>query len=324
MKNTLTLQQYFKTWLKTYKEPVVAQATYMKYLNTLKQIGKYFGKISISQITATSYQQALNEYAKTHSKLTVSCFHKQIHACLLDAVDEQLIEIDPARKAIIFGRKYEKEKVKCLNYDEWKVLIAATYNSDNIRDQIIYLSAVTGLRYSEVLGLTWDNIDFRNNKLAVDKTWDYKYHKGFIATKNESSKRQIDIDDNTVAMLSRLYVQRGDADKNTNNLIFYYTEGKQLYSANTNRFLSQLCDSIGIRRISFHSLRHTHASILLYQGVSLMAVSRRLGHSNTATTQNIYIHIIKEMENKEKNLIIQVLNEAFDKQQQSCSVRAKA
>ena len=129
MENILTLEQYFKTWMNTYKEPVVAQATYMKYLNTLKQIRKYFGEISISKITATTYQQALNKYSKTHSKLTVSCFHKQIHACLLDAVDEQIIEIDPARKAIIFGRRYEKTKVKCLNYEEWKVLLTATYNT---------------------------------------------------------------------------------------------------------------------------------------------------------------------------------------------------
>jgi len=311
MENVLTIAQYFKTWIETYKEPVVAQATYIKYLNTLKQIRKYFGEIPISQITATTYQQTLNEYSKTHSKLTVSCFHKQIRACLLDAVDEQIIEIDPTRKAIIFGRKHEKEKVRCLDYDEWKALVTATYNTGNIRGQIIYLSAVTGLRYAEVLGLTWDNVDFQNNKLTVNKTWDYKYHKGFIATKNESSKRQIDIDNNTIAMLSRLFMQRDVAEKSTNNLIFYYTEGKQLYSANTNRYLSQLCDAIGIRRISFHSLRHTHASVLLYQGVSLMAVSRRLGHSNTATTQNIYIHIIKEMENKEKSLIMQVVSGAF-------------
>ena len=311
MNSALTLEQYFKTWIETYKEPVVAQATHTKYLNTLKQISIYFGKIPVNQISATIYQQTLNEYSKTHSKLTVSCFHKQIHACLLDAIDEQIIRIDPARKAIVAGRPHEKKKEKCLDYDEWKALVSATFNTGNIRDQIIYLSAVTGLRYAEVLGLTWDNVDFRNNKLTVNKTWDYKYHKGFIATKNESSKRQIDIDDNTIAMLSRLLVQRVDAEENVNDLVFFYTEGKQLYSANTNRYLAQLCETIGIRTISFHSLRHTHASILLYQGVSLTAVSRRLGHSNTATTQNIYIHIIKEMESKEKSLIMQVMGGAF-------------
>ncbi|MDR2572430.1 MAG: site-specific integrase [Oscillospiraceae bacterium] len=312
MKKDIMLDQYFKTWIETYKMPVVAHATYVKYLNTLKQIKRYFGETPLSHLTATSYQQALNEYSITHSKLTVSCFHKQIHACLLDAIDEQIIKIDPARKAIIFGRTLEKEKVKCLDYDEWKTLVTITYNSRNIRGQIVYLSAVTGLRYAEVLGLTWDNVDFQNNKLTINKTWDYKYHKGFIATKNESSKRQIDIDDNTVAMLSRLFVQRTNDGEITSTQIFRYSEGKQLYSANINRFLSQLCENIGIRKISFHSLRHTHASVLLYQGISLMAVSRRLGHSNTATTQNIYIHIIKEMENKEKSKIMQVLGGVFN------------
>ena len=112
-------------------------------------------------------------------------------------------------------------------------------------------------------------------------------------------------------MLSRLFVQSVNSEDSTNKLVFQYSEGKQLYSANTNRYLSQLCDDIGIRKISFHSLRHTHASVLLYQGVSLMAVSRRLGHSNTATTQNIYIHIIKEMENKEKSKILQILSGVF-------------
>ena len=310
MKKEMTLNQYFKTWIETYKEPVVTHATYIKYENTLKQIEKYFGETTIKQITATSYQQALNEYAKTHGKLTVSCFHKQIKACLLDAVDEQIIKVDPTRKAVITGRKKETEKIKCLDYDEWKALIHATYNTSFIRDQIIYLAAVTGMRYAEVLGLTWDNVDFQNNKLTVNKTWDYKYHKGFIPTKNEGSKRQMDIDDKTMTMLRVLYDQRDTCDCDCR--LFNYTEGKQLYSANTNRYLSELCENIGIRNISFHSLRHTHASILLYQGVSLMAVSRRLGHANTATTQNIYIHIIKELENKEKSLIMQVVSNAFN------------
>jgi len=158
MKNELKLDQYFKTWIETYKEPIVAHATYIKYLNTLKQIKKYFGETALSQITATSYQQILNEYSKTHSKLTVSCFHKQIHACLLDAVDEQIIKIDPARKAIISGRQLEKEKVKSLDYDEWKTLIAATYNTCNIQRQVICVSVVTGfIIYTSVIRASLSN-----------------------------------------------------------------------------------------------------------------------------------------------------------------------
>jgi len=311
MNQELTLDQYFRTWIETYKEPIVSKATYVKYQNTLKQIIKYFGEIPLSQITTTSYQKALSEYSKTHAKLTVSCFHNQIHACILDAIDEEIIKTDAARKAVIFGRNVEKEKIKCLDYDEWASLVKATYNTDNIKDQIIYLSAVTGLRYAEILGLTWDCIDFANRKITINKTWDYKYHRGFIPTKNKGSKRTIDIDDNTIRMLLVHQEKQKTSIINPLNLVFLYIDGKQLYSANINRYLLILCENLSIRNISFHSLRHTHASVLLYQGVSIMAVSKRLGHSNTATTQNIYIHIIKEMENKEKTLIIKVLDNVF-------------
>ena len=311
MKKSVEFGHYFKKWIETYKKPIVAHPTYVKYENTLTQIGRYFGDVKLHQITSESYQNAINEYAKTHSKLTVSCFHKQMHACLLDAIDEQIISVDPSRKAIISGKPIVKEKIKCLDYDEWKKLISATYDTDNIREQIIYLSAVTGLRYAEVLGLTWDDIDFHQKKLTVNKTWDYKYHKGFIATKNEGSIRRIDIDDSTASMLSRMFFQNKDSDINTHNLVFHYQEGKQIYCANTNRFLSQLCVRLGIRKISFHSLRHSHASVLLYFGVSLIAVSRRLGHSNTSTTQNIYFHIIKEMENRERETILSILGGAM-------------
>ena len=322
MKKSIVFRQYFEVWIETYKKPTVAPSTYAKYENSLAHIEKHFGDVQLHQITPVSYQNAINEYAKTHSKLTVSCFHKQMHACLLDAVDERQIKTDPSRKAIISGRAAEKEKAKYLDYDEWKKLVLATYDTDNIREQIIYLSAVTGLRYAEVLGLTWDNVDFQQGKLTVSKTWDYKYHKGFIATKNTGSIRKIDIDNKTIAMLRRLSLRNKSSDVNRNNLVFHYQEGKQLYSANTNRFLLHLCEKLGIRKISFHSLRHTHASVLLYLGVSLISVSKRLGHSNTATTQNIYLHIIKEMENKERETILGILGDAFASSWSS--VRAKA
>ena len=305
------LDDYFKFWIETHKKPAVAPVTYMKYLNTHGHIRKYFGKVSLSQITATSYQLALNNYSKTRAKRTVACFHKQIHACLLDAHDEQLIPIVPSRKAIVTGRPLIKHTSKCLNYDEWQCLVKATYNTDNIKEQVVYLSAVTGMRYSEVLGLTWNNIDFKMNRLEVEKTWDYKYHQGFKKTKNDSSKRFIDLDKNTMAMLKRLSLKKEEADENEYDLIFNYTEGKQLYNSNINRFLLKLCGELKIHNISFHSLRHTHASILLYQDVSLMTVSRRLGHSNTSTTQSIYLHIIREMENKEKELIESIMDKVF-------------
>ena len=308
-KKKTVLSDYFYDWMETYKKPLVSQATYVKYKNTHAQIIKYFGDVSIGELTASIYQRTINNYSQTHAKLTVSCFHKQIHACILDAVDESLIVIDPTRKAIITGRKKESNKSRYLNYTEWKLLVNKTYNSENIMDQIIYLAAVTGMRYAEVLGLTWDNIDFVNRKIEVTKTWDYKYHKGFIDTKNKSSRRKIDVDSHTLDMLKTIKaISQIDSPY---NLVFYYTQGKELYSANINKHLSALCTSLKLKEISFHSLRHTQASILLYLGLSILTVSKRLGHSNVTTTQEVYIHIIKEMQEKESESIVHAIDSAF-------------
>ncbi|MCL2865135.1 MAG: site-specific integrase [Lachnospiraceae bacterium] len=304
-KHNIKLHNYFQDWIETFKKPTLAPVTYLKYKNTHRQIQQYFGDITLCALTTTEYQKAINEYSKTHAKRTTSCFHKHIHACLLDAVDEGIISLDPSRKAIISGHTKYNTKAKYLNHQEWTLLIHKTFDSHSIKDQVIYLSAVTGMRYAEILGLTWADISFENQKIRINKTWDYKYHNGFIPTKNKNSIRSIDIDLRTLGMLKKNKSIKNN--ENTNNMIFSPNNRKDFYSIYMNRHLSNLCLSLGIKEISFHGLRHTHASILLFKGVSLISVSKRLGHSNVTTTQNIYLHIINEMENRERNLITNIV-----------------
>ena len=300
----ILLENYFENWIEIYKKPLVRQVTYSKYENTLKQIKSYFPNTLLDELTPLSYQKSLNQYAKTHAKLTTACFHKHIHACLLDALDEGLIKKDPSRKAIITGTVLINMKPKYLNYEEWQKLIQVTAHSEDIKDLIIYMGAVTGLRYSEILGLTWDNLNQEASTLTVEKTWDYKNHNGFVGTKNTSSNRVIFIDDQTLCSLQKV--------PQKNEQIFFYASGKQLYSGMINRHLKKLCIRIGIPVISFHALRHTHASILLYKGVNVIMVSKRLGHHDVSTTQNIYLHVISELENREKNLIEGIIRAALE------------
>lgn len=309
------LSEYFDQWVNTFKKPIISPVTYIKYQNTLRQIKEYFGETKLCEITRTSYQTVLNEYAKVHSKRTTSCFHKQIRASLLDAVDEQFIRTDPTRKAVITGRFKEKKKAKYLHNEEWQILIQNidTYNDGITHNLIIYLAAVTGMRFAEILGLTWDDLNFSKQQITINKTWDYKYGTGFIPTKNNSSIRTIDIDKQTIKVLQQHQTTQGQWQlNNPHALICMNTKGKIPVSATINRHLENLCESLNIPIISFHGLRHTHASVLLFQGVNLMAVSKRLGHSNVTTTQNVYLHIIREMEDRETNLILGILDKNFE------------
>jgi integrase len=296
------LSVYFDNWIRLYKLNKVSDITYIKYQNTSKHIKDLFGNLRLCDLTKDNYQERINIYAKSHSKRTVSCLHKQIRACLLDALDENIIQSDPTRKTVITGKEYHSAK-KFLNYDEWKKLITHL-NSNDPAEMMIYVSAMTGMRYSEVAGLTKSKIDLVNGWLNIDNTWDYKYGTGFKKTKNSSSIRKIATDQHTNQMLKE-YLSNHPIPEN--EPIFMINQ-KIMVSAQINKILTNKLNSLSLPRITFHGLRHTHASILLYKGVSVLSVSKRLGHSNITTTQSTYLHIIKELENQDQEKILKILD----------------
>lgn len=310
MKQQTTLANYFKEWMETYKKPAILPVTYIKYQNTHAHILKYFGPIQLKQMTRQIYQQGINQFAQTHAKRTTAGFHKQIRAAVLDALEESMIENDFTRKAIITGREKIKNKVMFHSYTEWKALIRYTAeHSANNLNFIIYLSAATGLRYAEVLGLTVGDINFKQKVISVNKSWDHKYHMGFKTTKNKSSVRLVDIDSKTVKVIRE--VLRFRRFKQIDQKICEDHLGKLPVSATINRYLERLCQQLDLSPISYHGLRHTHASILLFKGINILSVSKRLGHKDVTTTQTVYLHVIKEMEERETKLIMRIMNEAM-------------
>ncbi len=141
-------------------------------------------------------------------------------------------------------------------------------------------------------------------EISVNKTWDYKYHSGFKKTKNTASVRTIVLDS---VSLSRLQQFLKTNRPQTSNTAIFAPDGHAPVSAEINKILTQKLESLGLPRITFHGLRHTHASILLYQGVSILSVSKRLGHRNITTTQATYLHVIKELEMQDNEKILSIL-----------------
>lgn len=136
--------------------------------------------------------------------------------------------------------------------------------------------------------------------LSVSKTWDYKGKGGFQPTKNKSSVRKIQIDWQMVIQFSELIKGLPEDEP-----IFVK---KKVYNSTVNDILSRYCKEAKIPEISVHGLRHTHASILLFAGVSIASVARRLGHASMTTTQKTYLHIIQELENRDVDLVMRSLS----------------
>jgi len=291
---------YYAKWIDVYKNGAVRKVTMDKYLMTHRWLVRLVPDLRTEELDRIQYQQLLNEYAEYHEKQTVMDFHHQLKGAILDAVDEGLIYRDPTRKAIIKGKPPQIKKMKYLNQFQLQTLISYLDLKEKVNwDYFILLAAKTGMRFSETLALTPSDFDFKNQLVSISKTWDYKGNGGFLPTKNRSSVRKIQIDWQTVIRFSEL-TKELPQDKPI------FVDGK-VYNSTVNDKLGRLSKQCKIPVISIHGLRHTHASLMLYTGVSTASVARRLGHSSINTTQKTYLHIIQELENKDVDLVMRLL-----------------
>lgn len=294
--------RYYAQWIRVYKEGAIRKVTMDKYLMTQAWLEKLVPNLKLCEVTRITYQQLLNDYAAQHERQTTMDFHHQLKAAILDAVDDGLIERDPTRKAIIKGKSPAQKKIKYLNqFELHTLLVNLDLRGDINWDWLILLVAKTGMRFSEALAITPKDFDFSHQTLSISKTWDYKGKGGFLPTKNASSVRKIQIDWQTVIQFSEL-VKGLPKDEP----IFVTKE--RVFNSTVNNILARHCKRINIPVISIHGLRHTHASLLLFAGVSIASVARRLGHASMTTTQKTYIHIIQELENQDVDLVMRSLS----------------
>lgn len=292
---------YYTQWVSIYKEGAIRNVTLAKYRLTETWLERLIPNLRIGDMTRINYQKLLNDYAETHERQTTMDFHHQLKAAILDAVDEGLIEHDPTRKAIIKGKAPEAKKPKYLSQYELQQMLSTLNLISGVNwDWFILLIAKTGLRFSEALAVTPADFDFAHQTLNINKTWDYKEGTGFLPTKNRSSVRKIRIDWQLVSQFAGL-LKGLPEDKPV------FAANGRVFNSTANEVLKRHCLQANVPVITIHGLRHTHASLLLFAGVSIASVATRLGHSSMTTTQKTYLHIIQELENRDIDLVMRSL-----------------
>lgn len=278
--------EYYEQWVKVYKEGAIRPVTLRKYEMSLSWLRKLIPEVRMCDMTRIVYQQMINDYAKWYERQTTMDFHHQVKGAVLDAVDDGMIERDPTRKVIIKGKTPRQKKIKYLNQFELHTLLSHLELGNMVSwDWFILLVAKTGMRFSEALGLTPADFDFSHQLLNIDKTWDYKGGTGFTPTKNKSSVRKIQIDWQTVVQFSELVKDLPEKEP-------IFVQEDTVYNSTVNDILARHHRQAGVPVISVHGLRHTHASLLHFAGVSIASVARRLGHASMTTTQKTYLHVI--------------------------------
>lgn len=273
----MLLADYFLKEIETYKKGQVRQVTYDKYRSNGRFLIENFPDLVLSKMTADDYQQILNRYAETHEKATTTDFHHQLAWALKRAYNiDGILKRDVTFDAKIpLGKKPSKKKQKFMEIEDMKKLIQELKHENTPEANFFLILLKTGLRFAEALGITLNDVDFDKKTVTINKTLDYKKHRegtrSFVPTKNKYSVRTIVVDD---AVLYMLWKNAKGADQDES--IFYKIKGFQ-YNSTLNNWLKRACQKAGVPEVTLHGLRHEHATYLVSQGISSMAVAERLG-----------------------------------------------
>ncbi|AVI94070.1 Integrase [Oenococcus oeni] len=286
------LSDYFKHWYETYKTNVT-DITLDQYKTTYRIIEKYLPHVRLNDFTREKYQKFLNKYGEDHAKETVAKRKTHISACLKDAFADKLISEDITQRLTLTGKAGKSSELKFLEYEDFKNLEQYSYDHLNNDSQLaIFIAIHTGMRIGEIRALKIKNVDFVHSKITIDKAMDG--YGNIKAPKTVASNRVIKIDKRLLDVLKGY--------KRVSGLLVQVTREA------INHVLTKDLKHIGAKNVTFHALRHSHASYLLSKGVSIQYVSERLGHSSVAITENVYSHLLQTLRENEENKVTDLMN----------------
>jgi integrase len=345
----ITFKQFAEKWLKDYAEVELAPKTVFRYKQLLEsRIYPAIGDKKLCKIKPLDLIEFYNALRKKHtyisiknlgsknelreSKEALALSEKTIkhHHVLIGIVFEKAIKwgvhkgVNPAKR--VDAPKPERKKALCYNESQTQRLLDALgkLDSNATRYKVATMIALmTGARVGEIMGLEWQDIDFENKTIEIQRASQYLPGKGTFAKgpKTEQSKRKISINDMLLQLLSEY---RDDQQEKgficqDNNRLFISHDAQPMFPHTVSKWLTTFLRRNNLPPLNFHGLRHTSATFLISRGMDIQTVAGRLGHSSSATTQNIYSHFLDSKD----RLAADLIEDAFAKKGQSGAGKEK-
>ena len=311
-----TVANYMLDWLHNVKVNELKPKSYDRLEQTITyQVIPAIGHLQVAAVQPDDVQRMINDLktaGKSHS--TIKKAFDAVNECFRTGQIKKTVIYNPALGVTIPAQKsFGKKQIKCYTKEEADRLCeAATACYGNGKriyrlGNAVVLALNTRLRYAELLGLKWSEIDFENRLLTVSATRvivkdrDQGAEKAYKVIeqdsgKTESSQRTIYINDTALEALTQLHEVTGDHE---------YVLTAESGNPPPQRYLDRMLRKIEVaagfdeeKIYGFHALRHTFASRLFENGVDVKTVSEVLGHSDITITYNTYIHLIKDQKKK--------------------------
>ena len=306
--NEMILQDFLLDFLEKYKMNL-SITTYNCYMRICKKyIIPLLGDIKLCDIRPIHIQNYVDDLLDLLTPQTIKVHLNILNLALKRAYRLKLIKENVVQ--FVEVPKNKKYKNEIYNAEDMKKLLEKSRETS--LELPIILASGLGLRISEILGLTWNNIDFNDFTITIDKiTVRDKGQVILKEPKTESSIRTISAPKEIILMLKPLKKDRWAAklrgEKSHRELIFYDKNLNPIAQDVLSKKFRYFLQENNLKHIRFHDLRHSHVTMLIDAKVPIKVISERVGHSNVNTTLNIYSHALREMDQEASDKISDTL-----------------
>lgn len=307
----LLLSEWLDIWLKDYTISL-KPLTVKSYTSHVKNhIVPNLGAVPLNQLDTHTIQKFINQLAETLSPKTVKNIHGSLHQSLEQAVHIKYLPFNPADNCKL--PKAKKKPIKPLDKTQVADFLKAI-EGDRFQPVFI-IDLFTGMRQSEIIGLTWDCVDFDNETLLIRRQWQkLKGGYAFIEPKNDKSRivRPPALVFNLLRQVKREQAESrlraGSAWENKENFVFTNELGQPYKHETIRLHFKKIVASMGVPDMRFHDLRHSFAVVSLQLGDDIKTVQENLGHHSAAFTLDTYAHATDSMKKESANRLDAFIN----------------
>lgn len=313
-----TFQSYCDYVINLKEQRGTKHSTIMLYKSLITRIYPHIGHIKLKDLRVDNLNDLYTYLLKNEknkltgkplSPKTALEHHRLISTVLEQAVKESLIPFNPASRADL--PKITRKEVNYFQPEQVHAISSALDNEPIKWKMLVHLFLITGARRGEILGLKWDKIDFDNNQLYICNNVLYSPDIGIYEStpKTDTSKRFVSLPTETMQLLKKYKTWqlserlRLGAYYEDNNFVFTQDNGKPMHPDSVTDYLNKFSKKYNLPHINPHAFRHTMASMLYYNGVDSVSISKRLGHAQVSTTANIYAHVMESADKKNAEIL---------------------